>query len=77
MSINKNYEYNIIREELVATANSVYSSVIIDLPSSEIEGHIIEMIEEQSVLLKGRVYLLDEKGGIVYTQAVSTEEQRF
>ena len=73
----KNYEYNIIREELVATANSVYSSVIIDLPSTEIEGYIIEMIEEQSGLLKGRVYLLDDKGGIVYTQAISTEEQRF
>jgi two-component system sensor histidine kinase VicK len=73
----KKYEYNIIREELVATANSVYASVIIDLPSSEIEGHIIEMIEEQSVLLKGKVYLLDEKGGIIYTQEVSTEEQRF
>ncbi len=73
----KNYEYNIIQEELVATANSVYLSVATDLPSDEIQSYIVDMIEEQSILLKGNVYLLDEKGGIVYTQAMSTEEQRF
>ena len=70
------YEYNLIENELVSTANGIKKSVSTDQPVTEIESAIEEVIAEYDSSSKNiKYFVLDHKGNVIY-QSVATSEKR-
>lgn len=74
----RNYEYNLIKEELADTADVIQSAVITEDSIDEIESNIKNVISGIGVSLKDKkVYILDDNGTIIFSQSVVTKEKGF
>lgn len=74
----RNYEYNLIEEQLITTGNTIKAAVITDQPVTEIKSDIIQNLSAQEDLLRTKkVFILDNQGSVVFTRSVATKEDRF
>jgi len=74
----RNYEYNLIEEQLVTTGNAIKAAVITEQPITEIKSDIITNLSAQEDLLRTKkVFILDNQGKVEYTRSVATKEDRF
>ncbi len=74
----RDYEQNLIEEALLDAVNGIQISVKTDQPITEIKSDAIEVISQNEATLKNMsIYLLDNQGAVVYTQAQATAEEGF
>ncbi len=74
----REYEYESIQRDVRAAATSIQSAVISDMAAADMESAIIARLESNDVDLKGmKLFLLDDKGNVVYTQSTNIREKNF
>ncbi len=72
----RNYEKNLIEEDMIDIANKIVGSVNVEQPVTEIENDLRAILTQNEYSLKGKsLYLLNLKGEIIRSQNQSADGQ--